>query len=164
MKDITVYEHKWNPPEDLIRLLQKLLKQSDYPVGSICIEPRIGMINFCVCGRESNLEQREKYFEWDNEHKQRNHFARRIKQAFPEIEAVIGGKVSLDIYPKGKDKSQVLKFLIQKYHEPINFFGDHCYDGGNDSRIADIINRDKCGRVFQVKGWQNLFDVLQLPV
>ena len=44
------------------------------------------------------------------------------------MEATIGGQISIDIYPKGKNKAQVLEDILG----PITFFGDKCQPGGND--------------------------------
>ena len=37
-----------------------------------------------------------------------------IKHKFPDLDAVIGGQISIDIYPKGNDKSQVIKRIKVK--------------------------------------------------
>ena len=40
--------------------------------------------------------------------------AKYIEKQWPELEAVIGGQISIDIAPKGRNKSQVLKHIIEK--------------------------------------------------
>ena len=46
----------------------------------------------------------------------------------------IGGQISLDIYPKGWDKTYCLQFIEDKY-EKIYFFGDRTEKDGNDFEI-----------------------------
>ncbi len=38
------------------------------------------------------------------------------------------------MFPKGWDKSFCLQFVEKEFDE-IHFFGDKCYDGGNDYEI-----------------------------
>ena len=46
----------------------------------------------------------------------------------------IGGQISIDIFPKGWDKTYCLQFVENKY-EKIYFFGDKTDLGGNDYEI-----------------------------
>ena len=53
------------------------------------------------------------------------------------LEALVGGQISLDIQEVGKDKSQVLDHLdFEKYI----FFGDRCFEGGNDYSVATKVD------------------------
>ena len=54
---------------------------------------------------------------------------------FKNIEASIGGEISIDIYEKNKNKAQVLDDL----NGDIIFFGDRCEPGGNDFPIVEQI-------------------------
>ena len=47
----------------------------------------------------------------------------------------IGGQISIDIFPKGWDKTYCLQFVDDKYDD-IYFFGDRTLDGGNDYEIC----------------------------
>ena len=42
--------------------------------------------------------------------------------------------ISFDVFPLGWDKSFCLKFIEKEYDE-IHFFGDKCFQGGNDYEI-----------------------------
>lgn len=46
----------------------------------------------------------------------------------------IGGQISFDVFPEGWDKSYCLKYIEKEYDE-IHFWGDKCYEGGNDYEI-----------------------------
>ena len=70
-----VYENKFKPPEDLIKFLEKQLKESTY--FARCgnhIENRGSMLNFSIVGRDCNLDERKTYFEWDNKTKERQRY------------------------------------------------------------------------------------------
>ena len=46
----------------------------------------------------------------------------------------IGGQISIDIFPKGWDKTYCLQF-IEKEYDRIVFYGDKTMEGGNDHEI-----------------------------
>ena len=74
-----------------------------------------------------------RYFEYDNEKGERKIIANAIKEKFPELDAVIGGQISVDIYPKGKDKSQILDVIKQDRLVEVDeyvFIGDRIEGGG----------------------------------
>ena len=56
---------------------------------------------------------------------------------YPRLEFAIGGQISVDIYPRGRDKSQALN----DWSGESVFFGDSCGEGGNDYTIAQQANR-----------------------
>ena len=81
------------------------------------------------------------------------------------IDATIGGQISIDIYDKGSDKSQVLKVIQDElYDAPINdyiFIGDRTMEGGNDYPLAQLMDTmDNC-KSNQVEGWEDTLKVLQ---
>jgi phosphomannomutase len=59
-----------------------------------------------------------------------------LKILFQNLEASVGGQISIDIYPKGKNKAQVLGDIIG----PITFFGDKCQPGGNDYPLVERLH------------------------
>ena len=95
------------------------------------IEKRVGMANITTIGRECTQEEREYYYEWDQQWKEREHIVDKLSTAYPDIDFAIGGQISIDIYPKGKDKSQVLEDMDGE----VFFFGDACQENGNDYPI-----------------------------
>ena len=108
------------------------------------------MVNFSIIGRDCDIDMREDYFKYDNETNERRQIADEINQKWSKLEAVIGGQISIDIAPKGNDKSQIL-FHIRTEHPGQKYFfiGDRTMEGGNDYPLAKKMNdRDDC-YVFQ---------------
>ena len=66
------------------------------------------MANISTIGRDCSQDQRSYYYEWDQEWGEREFICSKLSKSYPEVEFSIGGEISIDIYPKGKDKSQVL--------------------------------------------------------
>lgn len=66
------------------------------------------MVNISTVGRRASTELRKQYYEWDKENKERESIVSKLSYMYRDLEFSIGGDISIDIYPKGKDKSQVL--------------------------------------------------------
>ena len=159
------YENKFKPPETLLTYLGELIRFSDTPVQSTNHrEDRGSMLNFSVVGRDCTLEERQKYFEWDNLNGERKDIARAIGYRWPELDAVIGGQISIDIYPKGHDKSQILDIIEQerlvKPNEYI-FIGDRTEIGGNDYPLAKLMQKkDNCS-YYNTRDWKHTKLILE---
>lgn len=139
------YENPWKPSKELIDYLITLLHLSKCPEKtSNHIETRVGLLNFSPVGRDCTQEQRDHYSEWDTKEGERLRFAKLIEQRFPDLEASVGGQISIDIHPKGANKSQVRELI----EGPIWFFGDKTGPGGNDKPLADALS--ETDRVFPV--------------
>ena len=135
------------------------------------IEERIGLINFSIIGRDCPQEAREKYFQWDKKEQEREYFCWKIQEEFPELEASVGGEISIDIYPKGQNKAQVLNDI----RDNVIFFGDRCEPGGNDFPIVERLEREKERsadhvfgdlarrkfRIHKVKSYKDTWDILK---
>ena len=102
-------------------------------------EQRVGLVNFSVIGRNCTQKKREEYYLWDNQNKEREKICQYIMKHFPNIEAAIGGQISIDIYERGKNKAQVLDEITDE----ITFFGDKMNEGGNDYPIANRLQLEK---------------------
>ncbi len=123
----------FNLEKNLQDFLNNQLNKSEWKEKySLHIDQRIGLINFSTIGRECPKEARERYFNWDKEKNERKMICEKIEEKFPLLEASVGGEISIDIYPKGKNKSQVL----DEIYGPVVFFGDRCEKGGNDYPIV----------------------------
>ena len=61
------------------------------------IEKRIGMANMTTIGRDCTQEQREYYYEWDQQWKEREHIIEKLSADYPDIDFDIGGQISIDI-------------------------------------------------------------------
>jgi phosphomannomutase len=114
----------WTAPDTLIDYLEICLEYTHYTekCGNH-IERRPGMVNFSVVGRDATQEQRDLYYEWDKKHNERSQIATAINWRWAnELQADVGGEISIDIFPKGKDKAQILDNFKNK--DKITFFGD----------------------------------------
>ena len=163
--DELIYNNKFNPPKDLIESLERKVLKSQYPnrYGNH-IEDRGSMVNFSVVGRDCTQEQREDYFEWDKAMGERNITCMEIKGTYPGIDAVVGGQISIDIYPKGMDKSQVLNVIEQERLVPPSeyiFIGDGIENGGNDYPLAELMDNTEICDWYHTKGWEHTKEILE---
>ena len=160
-----IYDNKFELTSKLKNTLNVILMSSPYPhrYGNH-IEDRGSMVNFSIVGRNCTQEQREEFFKWDNEKGERRKISIFLKQKFKDLDAVLGGQISIDIYPKGKDKSQILDIIEQerlvKPDEYI-FIGDRTEKGGNDYPLALLMdNTDNCD-FYQTDGWEHTQKILE---
>lgn len=150
-----VKQTDWVLSESPRNYLLEMIEKSPYPIRTgLHLEERLGAVNFSTVGRNVTQDQRKEYFEWDKIHNERKQIAEYINKNFTGIEAVVGGEISIDIYARGADKSQVLRYLRGK---DVIFFGDKCMPGGNDYPLSSKLPKDK---VYAVSNWQETFDVL----
>jgi len=161
----SIYDNKFNPPKDLIEYLERKVLKSEYPnrYGNH-IEDRGSMVNFSVVGRDCTQEQREDYFEWDKAMGERNIMCMEIKGTYPGIDAVVGGQISIDIYPRGNDKSQVLNIIEQERLVPPSeyiFIGDGIENGGNDYPLAELMDNTEICDWYHTKGWEHTKEILE---
>ena len=158
-----VYENKFEVPRKLKKLLGTILSNSRYPhrYGNH-IEDRGSLLNFSIVGRDCTQEQRDEYFKWDNENGERKIIANAVKEKFPDLDAVIGGQISIDIYPKGYDKSQVLEHIEKRHPEgEIIFIGDRIEGGGNDYPLAQLMDTISDCDWYQTKDWKQTKQILE---
>ena len=155
-------QSNFQAPEGLENLLNDFTKDSLWKSKyKNHIEKRIGLINYSTIGRSCPQKAREEYYAWDLEFKEREKICKVIEQNYPELEATIGGEISIDIYPKGKNKAQVLDHI----KGPIMFFGDKCEEGGNDYPLVKRLIDEKGTRlsqVFPVKDYKTTWDILKV--
>ena len=161
-----VYDNKFNPPQDLLNYLQKLIdSEFNYPVrAGNHIEDRKSMLNFSIVGRKCNLQERKDYFEYDKLTDERKEIAKHIIENWNDLDAVIGGQISIDIYPKGNDKSQVLNVIEQERLVPPNeyiFIGDGIENGGNDYPLAELMDNTEICDWYHTKGWEHTKEILE---
>ena len=152
------YRNEWKPSESLLIFLRSKLQSSEY--AERCgnhIEVRTGLVNFSSIGRGASLSQRLKYYEWDKVHQERVSISNEIKQKFPELDAQVGGEISIDIFEKGKDKSQILNYFKD---QNVVFFGDRQEHGGNDYTLAEAIVQQDHGWCVPVKNWKETWEKL----
>ena len=158
-----IYDNKFEMTNKLKSSLEVMLMSSQYPhrYGNH-IEDRGSMVNFSIVGRNCTQEQREEYYEWDKEKGERRKMSIFLKNKFKDLDAVIGGQISIDIYPKGNDKSQVLEH-IEKRHETgeIIFIGDGIENYGNDYPLAELMDNMEGCDWYHTKGWEHTKEILE---
>jgi len=165
--DESIYDNKFKVPRKLNKLLGTIMSNSQYPYRyGNHIEDRGSMVNFSIVGRDCTQEQREEYFEWDKQSLERTIIANAIKEKFPDLDAVIGGQISIDIYPKGNDKSQVLNVIEQERLVSPNeyiFIGDGIENGGNDYPLAKLLkHKDRpYGYAYETEGPEHTRRILE---
>ena len=162
-----IYEQKFKPPNNLLTYLGEQLRFSDYPIrAGNHIEDRGTLLNFSIVGRDCSLVQRRDYNQYDNQMEERKTIAKYITENWKDLDAVIGGQISIDIYPKGRDKSQILDIIEQerlvKPNEYI-FYGDGIDNKGNDYPLAKVLNHKDTpyGYAYNVDGWEHTMKYLK---
>lgn len=135
-----VYENKLELPPTFIQDLQLYLEHGSSwrKKTGTHIEIRKGMVNFSTVGREASPDLREAYYKWDKDSQERQDIVDYIKNLYPEFEVSIGGQISVDIYPAGKNKAQVVDKLWKMHGRDVEmiFVGDRNVPGGNDWPLA----------------------------
>jgi phosphomannomutase len=142
--------------------LENIAHKSTYPgkKAGDHIERRTGMVNFSVVGRAATDQQRKDYFEWDCEVEERVDITDQINRKFKDLHASIGGLISIDIAPRGNNKSEAATVLKEKYKN-IHFFGDRMEYGGNDYPLALVIDLGKLGKTYRVNSYKQTWEVLK---
>lgn len=163
--DEQIYHKEFTPPNNLLTYLGEQIRMSETPVVSTNHrENRGSMLNFSVVGRDCTLDERQQYFEWDKESGERERIAQSVRDGWNELDAVIGGQISIDIYPKGSDKSQVLDIIKQERlveTGEIIFIGDGIENGGNDYPLAELMDNIEGCDWYHTKGWEHTKEILE---
>ena len=63
---------------------------------------------------EKNYVSKKIKYGWDKENKERLRICNTINNTWPQLEAVCGGQISIDIAPRGWNKAQVLDVIKEK--------------------------------------------------
>ena len=160
-----IYEQKFKPPETLLTYLGEQLRFSDYPVrAGNHIEDRGTLLNFSVVGRNCSLQQRKDYNQYDNLTEERKTISEYIRKQWRDLDAVIGGQISIDIYPKGNDKSQIFGIIEQErlvQPDEYVFMGDGIQNGGNDYPLAHLMDELEGCDWHHVEGWEQTMKILK---
>ena len=109
-QDKNVYTSEWKLPERETEFLTHCMVESEFVLRTgLHFEHRPGMCNFSIVGRNATLGERKLYIEHDIRIDERNRIAKAFNTMFPDCRAVVGGETGIDIFPKGCDKSQILR-------------------------------------------------------
>lgn len=148
--------------QDLINACLFVLSETKIPVkrGNF-IEMRNGMINVSPIGRSCSQSEREQFYKLDKICEIRKKMIEQIKDRVPHLNLTysIGGQISMDIFPRGWDKTYCLRFLKEKYDQ-IYFFGDKTEKGGNDYEIYI----DPRVKAFSVRSYEDTIEILRTLV
>lgn len=157
---VNTYTTDWKLTEQAHEWLSEQLSTSNFNLRTgLHFEHRPGMCNFSVVGRNANMEQRKMYVSWDTKYNERNQIANNFNIMFPDLEARVGGETGIDIFPKGKDKSQILRDF--KKSDNLLFYGDRLDIGGNDYPLAKEIEKQNLGKSISVVDWRDTWNYLQ---
>lgn len=123
--------------QEIVNDVLKLLSEIEIPYKrGTFIELRTGMLNVSPIGRSCTQRERDEFYEYDKIHHIRERIVEMIHKKYHLwVECSIGGQISVDIYPKGWNKSYCMKLLDRDHYE-IYFFGDKMEKGGNDYELA----------------------------
>jgi phosphomannomutase len=155
---------EWTLPTHVQEFLQYRLQSSKFVLRTgLHFDVRPGSVNFSIVGRGATLKERMLYREWDLSTNERKQIVNDFKRNFGhELEATIGGETGIDIYPIGRNKSQILAdFGADDY---LHFFGDAMGPNGNDLPLADAIVERGNGWVYPVQDWQETWKILKTLV
>jgi|TARA_R110002126_G_scaffold61363_3_gene158728 phosphomannomutase len=153
-----VYENELQLPDNFIQDLQLYLEQGSEwrNKTSTHIEIRKGMINFSTVGRDASPDLRAAYYKWDQVSKEREDIVDYIQNLYPDFEVSIGGQISVDIYPAGKNKAQVVEKIRELHGDEVEmiFVGDRNVPGGNDWPLAQRLEEIPGSEWYQVLGYE----------
>ena len=158
--DKNVYRDIWELPKQVERFLEDELAYSCFPIRTgVHIERRPGQVNFSILGRGKDTSHgREEYIKWDKERLERVDIADRLKNQFPDLEVQVGGQTGLDLAPKGRNKSQILRDFDKT--DDLHFFGDMMQEGQNDWPLAMAIVDNMMGSCYNVKDYKETWKLL----
>jgi phosphomannomutase len=153
-----VYENELELPQDFISNLELYLEHGTQwrTKAGTHIELRKGMVNFSIVGRDASPNLREAYYKWDQAHHEREDIVAYIKGIYPQFEVSIGGQISVDIYPAGKNKAQVVEKIRELHGEDVEmiFVGDRNVPGGNDWPLAQRLDPIEGSEWYQVLSYE----------
>ena len=154
-----IHTNDWTLPVTARNWLDEKLEQSEFVLRTgNHIEERPGMVNFSIVGRNATMGERKLYVEYDTKLNERNTITEMFNESFPELDAKAGGETGIDIGPKGSDKSQVIKFIDD---EELVFFGDRMDLLGNDYPLSKIILDNSLGKCYNVKDYNETWELLK---
>jgi len=160
-QDKNVHNSEWHLPELPTQFLTQCMTESEFVLRTgLHFEHRPGMCNFSVVGRNATLGERKLYVEHDIRIDERNRIAKAFETMFPEIQAKVGGETGIDIFPKGSDKSQILRDFDPK-NDILHFFGDAMHLEGNDYPLKKVIIDNDLGHCYNIKDYKETWKILR---
>lgn len=141
----------------IYKYLQDYIDNSpfSYKYGNHIVDRKTS-INFSVSGRNCPYNMRSKYIEYDYNLEDRFNIKKQLESLF-DVDVFLGGTLSVDIVPKGAGKHLIFDRMIGDFQ--FVFFGDRCFEGGNDKGLSDVILQNG-GIVHSVNDWTDTYDIL----
>jgi hypothetical protein len=86
-----------------------------------------------------------------------------LKKEYTQLDFVVGGAVSIDIFKIGDDKSQIVDryFNDAIEHNNIIFVGDRIPFPGNDCSLATTLRQHPNGSAYEVETWEDTAKLLK---
>ena len=160
-----IYRNEIKLKKELFQVLEKYRRNTAYK-GKLYgnyLELRPGMLNFSILGRNCPFSERAKYNEWDNIHHEREAVVQEVNKKFPEYEASLGGKISVDIVMKGGGKEQIAQKIREMHpQDKIIFLGDRIEPGGNDYGLAQALRAMDNTEVVPVNSPEDVLAYLEI--
>lgn len=154
-----IYTNNIDIDPDMKAMLEQYLKDSKFGARTgNHIEVRPGLINFSIVGRNATSVERKMYVAWDSVTSERQEIADNLNAMFNDFDVTVAGETGVDIVPKGKDKSQILKDFDNP--KECHFFGDKMEFGGNDYTLGVNIAH-MGGKITQVKDWEDTWQKMR---
>ena len=118
-----------------------LLCREAVPFSGTFFHFRESMLNWCPIGRKAPQAEREAWKLVDAEKDLRSYYLELLKKELANMDipltAALGGSTSIDIYPKGWDKT----YALQHFEDYTCWFvGDKCHPDGNDHLIFEALS------------------------
>ncbi len=137
--------------KDILELQLDFLEE--YAISDVSgnfLSYRGSLVNWSMIGRDSDDELRAKFQALDRDLNIRNKLRDSLRvrldtSGLGAIECALGGSTSIDIYPKGWDKTHCLQHFKGA---DVWFWGDRCNPGGNDYTIYQKLGPNS--RSFQI--------------
>ena len=120
---------------ELINKIQYELSQIKLPKkrGQF-ITLRKSTLNVSPIGRSCTVKERIDFCNYDNKHNIRRSLVEKLRNILIKfnLECAIGGQISIDIFPRGWNKTFCLRHITE---EIVYFFGDKTEPGQNDHAL-----------------------------
>lgn len=137
---------------NILELQSYATRKYKFPLTGNFISDRGSMANWCMIGRDASHEDRATFTFEDKNNNLRKHLRECLRVRLDAsdlhmIDLTLGGSTSIDIFPKGWDKTYALRHIDPALK--VWFWGDKCMPGGNDHALYQELQ--KHNRSFSVE-------------
>jgi phosphomannomutase len=148
----------------ILRSQAHIMDKYDFDISGGFVSYRKSTLNWSIIGRDSSQELRNKFSNSKDNNNIRNDAINILKATsmlteddLNKIEFTLGGQTSIDIYPKGWDKTYALKHIDGKESW---FIGDKCKPGENDYHIYEKLS----GKSFNTTGPEDTEKIINIII